>query len=212
MWLLFVSCKELQKNHGAHLKYLLVWTGSYCLEGLLWGKSFSHNYHTIGWYTYSADAVHPIHLAFSVSVPVIAHKESYCHGLVQDTLAKKRTYTCLFSYAHSIKYFTGATASSETQGQIVGTRESLNGWKNMAQRKVKNGEKSPWGQCLTRPVPNGRHRSGFWLVPEKHKFSGTNQKPEQRRPFGTGLVRHCSQGLFSPFFTFLGSIHIFPPV
>ena len=32
---------------------------------------------------------------------------------------------------------------------------------NMARRKVKNGEKSPWGQCLTRPVPNGRHRSGF---------------------------------------------------
>ena len=26
-------------------------------------------------------------------------------------------------------------------------------------------------------------------------------KPERRRPFGTGLVRHCSQGLFSPFFT-----------
>ena len=23
----------------------------------------------------------------------------------------------------------------------------------MARRKVKNGEKSPWGQCLTRPVP-----------------------------------------------------------
>ena len=36
----------------------------------------------------------------------------------------------------------------------------------MARRKVKNGEKSPWGQCLTRPVPNGRRRSGFWLVPE----------------------------------------------
>ena len=43
-------------------------------------------------------------------------------------------------------------------------------------------------------------------------FSGTNQKPEWRRPFGTGLVRHCSQGLFSPFFTFLRSIYIFPPV
>ena len=40
----------------------------------------------------------------------------------------------------------------------------------------------------------GFHRSGFWLVPEKHKFSGTNQKPERRRPFGTGLVRHCPQG------------------
>ena len=76
----------------------------------------------------------------------------------------------------------------------------------MARRKVKNGEKSPWGQCLTRPVPNGRRRSGFWLVPEKHKFSGTNQKPERRRQFGTGLVRHCPQGLFSPFFSFLRAI------
>ena len=37
-------------------------------------------------------------------------------------------------------------------------------------------------------------------------FSGTNQKPEQRRPFETGLVRHCPQGLFSPFFTFLRAI------
>ena len=34
-------------------------------------------------------------------------------------------------------------------------------------------------------------------------FSGTNQKPEWRLPFGTGLVRHCPQGLFSPFFTFI---------
>ena len=50
-------------------------------------------------------------------------------------------------------------ASSETQGQIVGTRESLNGRKNMARRKVKNSEKSPWGKCLIRPVPNGRRRS-----------------------------------------------------
>ena len=36
-----------------------------------------------------------------------------------------------------------ALSSSETQGQIVGARESLNGLKNMARRKVKNGEKSP---------------------------------------------------------------------
>ena len=28
-------------------------------------------------------------------------------------------------------------------------------------RKEKNGEKSPWGQCLTRPVLNCRRRSGF---------------------------------------------------
>ena len=100
----------------------------------------------------------------------------------------------------------GTFASSETQRQIVGARESLNGRINMARRKVKNGEKSPWGQCLTRPVPNGHRRSGFWLVPENLCFSGTNQKPERRRPFGTGLVRHCPQGLFSPFFTFLRAI------
>ena len=43
-------------------------------------------------------------------------------------------------------------ASSETQGQIVGARESLNGRENKVRKKVKNGEKSPWGQCLTRPV------------------------------------------------------------
>ena len=48
------------------------------------------------------------------------------------------------------------------------------------------------------------------MVPDKHKFSGTNQKPERRRPFGTGLARHCPQGLFSPFFTFLCAIFFRP--
>ena len=45
----------------------------------------------------------------------------------------------------------------------MGTRESLNERENMARRKEKNGEKSPWGQCLTRPVPNTRHRSALRL-------------------------------------------------
>ena len=40
----------------------------------------------------------------------------------------------------------------------------------MERRKVKNGEKGPRGQCLTRPVPNGRRRSCFWLVPENLFF------------------------------------------
>ena len=100
--------------------------------------------------------------------------------------------------------------SSETQGQIVGARESLNGRKNMARRKVKNGEKSPWEQCLTRPVPNGRRCFYFWLVPENFCVFLPNQKSERRRPFGTGLVRHCTQGLFSPFFTFLRAIFFRP--
>ena len=68
--------------------------------------------------------------------------------------------TCSY---HCVKFALSDTndASSETQGQIAGARESLNGRENMARRKVKNGEKSPWGQCLTRPVPNSRGRSGF---------------------------------------------------
>ena len=96
-----------------------------------------------------------------------------------------------------------------SSGQIVGARESLNGRENMARRKEKNGEKSPWGQCLTRPVPNGRRRSAFWLGRKTQKFPGTNQKSERRRPFGTG-PRHCPQGLFSPFFSFLRAIFFRP--
>ena len=107
-----------------------------------------------------------------------------------------RDHGIMKSLAHRRKH-------ARTQGQIVGKRESLNWRENMARRKVKNGEKSPWGQCLTRPVPNGRRRSAFWLGRKAQKFSGTNQKAERQRPFGTGLVRHCLQGLFSPFFTFL---------
>ena len=66
--------------------------------------------------------------------------------------------------------FTKGRSSSETQGQIVVARESLNGWEKMARRKVKNGEESAWGQSFTRPVPNGRGRYGFWLVQETFVF------------------------------------------
>ena len=55
-----------------------------------------------------------------------------------------------------------AAPSSETQGQIVGTRESLNGRKNIyGTKKSKERREEPLGQCLTRPVPNGRRRFGF---------------------------------------------------
>ena len=94
--------------------------------------------------------------------------------------------------------------SSETQGQIKGARESLNGRKNIyGTKKSKERREEALGTMYTRPVPNGRRFSGSWLVPENLCFSCTNQKPEWRRPFGTGLVRYCSRGLFSPFFTFL---------
>ena len=56
-------------------------------------------------------------------------------------------------YMHAILGDPGADSGDE--------EKSKRAEKYMARRKVKNGEKSPWGQCLTRPVPNGRRRSGF---------------------------------------------------
>ena len=43
-------------------------------------------------------------------------------------------------------------------------------------------------------------------MPENFCVFLPNQKAERRRPLGTGLVRHCPQGLFSSFFTFLRAI------
>ena len=68
----------------------------------------------------------------------------------------------------------------------MGARESLNGRENMARIKVKNGEKSPLGQCLTRPVPNCRGRSGFCLVPENFCVFLPNQKAERPMEQGGG--------------------------
>ena len=56
---------------------------------------------------------------------------------------------------------------------------------------------------------SGRN-SAFWLVPENVCVFLPNQKAERRRPFGTGLVRQCPQGLFTPFFTFLRAIFFRP--
>ena len=69
--------------------------------------------------------------------------------------------------------------------------------------------KSPFGDSCLQVFEDVLHM--FYLetkrkFPENLCFSGTNQKPERRRPFRTGLVRHCPQGLFSPFFTFLRAL------
>ena len=48
-----------------------------------------------------------------------------------------------------------STPSSETQGQLDGAG------KKFGRRKVKNEEKSPWGQSFNGPVPKRRGSSGF---------------------------------------------------
>ena len=73
----------------------------------------------------------------------------------------------------------------------------------MARRKVKNGEKSPWGQCLTRLVANGPRRSDFWLVPENFCVFLPNYKPAglwvvscilTRNDAWMAVARHVSLG------------------
>ena len=63
---------------------------------------------------------------------------------------------------HIVSY---TLTSSETQGQIVGARESLNGRENMARRKVKNGQKSSSRRSLLFFVPYFPARLDFPLPP-----------------------------------------------
>ena len=55
--------------------------------------------------------------------------------------------------------------SSETQGQIKGARESLNGRENVARRKGKNGEKSSSRRSLLFFVPHLLGRLDFLSSP-----------------------------------------------
>ena len=63
---------------------------------------------------------------------------------------------------HNCKHLKSTSVtSSETQGQIVGARESLNGRKNKARRKEKNGEKSSSHRSLLFFVPYFSARLDF---------------------------------------------------
>ena len=46
-------------------------------------------------------------------------------------------------------------------GAVSGGRESKQARKKFGRTKVKNENKSPWGQSFNGPVPNGRSNSGF---------------------------------------------------
>ena len=98
----------------------------------------------------------------------------------------------------------------------MGARESLNGRKNIYRRK-KSKERREESLGTMSYQTSSKRSPPFWLLIGARKlvffcFSDTNQKPERRPSFGSGLVRHCPQGLLSSFFTFLRSIYIFPPV
>ena len=81
----------------------------------------------------------------------------------------------------------------------------------MARRKVKNGEKSPWGQCLTRPVPNSRRSSDFWLVPENTKVFWHQSEVRTAVTVGNWSGKILSPGALLAVLYF-SSCHIFPLV
>ena len=74
-------------------------------------------------------------------------------------------------------------------GVILGDPGADKGGEGKSKRAEKYGTKEskerreePLGTMSYQTSSNGRRCSGFWLVPENLCFSGTNQKPEWRRP------------------------------
>ena len=102
--------------------------------------------------------------------------------------------------------------SSETQRQIVGVRESLNGRKNVAQRKVKNGEKSPWGHAMSCETSSKR-LPPFWLLIGARKTQVFWHQSEARM---AATIWNWSDKTLSPgvllAVLYFSSRHFFPPV
>ena len=92
----------------------------------------------------------------------------------------------------------------------MGARESLNERKNMARRKVKNGEKSPWGQRLTIPVPNGRRRSGFPIGARKLLCFSAQSEARTAATIWNWSGKTLSPGALLAVLYF-SLCHIFPP-
>ena len=72
---------------------------------------------------------------------------------------------------------------------------------------------SNWTGCVyrVRRRETAPSVAALWLGTKIQRFCGTNQKPELPRPFGTGQLKPCPQGLFSSFLTFLRP-NFFSPV
>lgn len=58
------------------------------------------------------------------------------------------------------------------------------------------GEQLACVYILCKMAQNNSYLAALWLGRNLQMFSGTSQKQEQLRPFGTGLIKPCSQGLF----------------
>ena len=84
--------------------------------------------------------------------------------------------------------YTAKIPSSETQGQLDGAGKKL------GRRKVKNEEKSPWGQGFNEPVPKRRGSSGFLLVPQNLCFFVPNHRAVKLGVVSCLLTRNIHTG------------------
>ena len=113
------------------------------------------------------------------------------HKLVANYLGKIRTS----QYLKAISW-----------GGILGDPGADSGGEGKSKRAEKYGTKKS-KERRGEPLGTMSYQTSSKRSPP---FSGTNQKSKLRRPFGTGLVRHCPGALLSVLY--FSSCHIFPPV
>ena len=107
----------------------------------------------------------------------------------------------------------GVKACRNSNGTILGDPGADNGAKGKSQRAGKYGKKKskerpeePLG--IMSYQTSSRRSPPFWLLIGARKLLCFSAQSEARMAatFETGLVRHCPQGLFWPFFPFLRAI------
>jgi len=87
------------------------------------------------------------------SLPIT--RQSWRTGKTSKTAYQNETWPSLYTNI-------GIETSSETQGRIVGARESLNGQKNMAQKKSKERREEPLGTISYQT--SSKRSPPFWLL------------------------------------------------
>ena len=126
-----------------------------------------------------------------------------CGKFTQSRTRRNSSNRCFYSNAP-------LRASSETQGQIVGARESLNRRKNMAQKESKERREEPLG-TLSYQTSSKRSPPFCLLIgARKLVFFWHQSEARTAATVWNWSGKTLSQGLFSPFFTFRRAIFFRP--
>ena len=108
--------------------------------------------------------------------------------------------------------FVGGESSSETQGQIVGATESLNGRKNMAQKKSKERREEPL-QTMSYQTSSKRSPPFWLLIGQKNtKVFWHQSEARTAATVWNWSGKTLSLGALLAVLYFSSLCHIFPPV